>query len=58
MVVRAVTMPVNAPPMMTATARSITLPRLMNSLNSTKNFFMLALWLIGQNVYPKSHRFT
>ena len=36
--VRAVTMPVNAPPVMTATARSMTLPRLMNSLNSAKNF--------------------
>ena len=31
-VVSAVTMDVNAPPMMTATAKSITLPRLMNSL--------------------------
>ena len=40
-VVSAVTMDVNAPPMMTATAKSITLPRLMNSLNSLKNFFMV-----------------
>ena len=46
LVVRAVTMPVNAPPMMTATARSMTLPRLMNSLNSAKNFFMLALSVV------------
>lgn len=40
LVVSAVTMAVNAPPMMTATARSITLPRLMKSLNSPRNFFM------------------
>ena len=40
-VVSAVTMDVNAPPMMTATAKSITLPRLMNSLNSLKSFFMV-----------------
>ena len=39
-VVSAVTMDVNAPPMITATAKSITLPRLMNSLNSLRNFFM------------------
>lgn len=37
------TMAVNAAPMTTATARSITLPWLMKSLNSCKNFFMEAL---------------
>ena len=36
-----VTMDVNAPPMMTPTARSITLPRLMNSLNSLSSAFMV-----------------
>ena len=35
-----VTMDVNAPPIMTPTARSITLPRLMNSLNSLSSAFM------------------
>ena len=40
LVVSAVTMPVNAPPMMTPTAMSITLPRMTNSLNSDANFFM------------------
>ena len=39
-VVSAVTMPVNAPPMMTPTAMSITLPRRANFLNSSMNFFM------------------
>ena len=35
-----VTIAVKAPPMMTPTAMSITLPRLMNSSNSLSNFFM------------------
>ena len=37
LLVSAVTMDVNAPPMMTPTAMSMTLPRLMNSLNSLMN---------------------
>lgn len=36
-----VTMAVNAAPMMMPTAISITLPRLMNSLNSAKRLFMV-----------------
>ena len=40
--VRDVTMAVNAAPMMTPTAISMTLPRLMNSLNSPKNFFTVS----------------
>ena len=36
----AFTIDVNAPPMITPTARSITLPRVMNFLNSAKNFFI------------------
>ena len=36
----AVTIALNAPPIITPTARSSTLPRLMNSLNSPKNFFI------------------
>lgn len=35
---RELTIVVNAPPTTTPTARSITLPRLMNSLNSSINF--------------------
>ena len=35
-----VTIAVKAPPMITPTAMSITLPRLMNSLNSPMNFFI------------------
>ena len=34
-------MAVNAPPIITPTAMSITLPRLMNSLNSLSNVFMV-----------------
>ena len=35
-----VTIAPNAPPMITPTAKSMTLPRLMNSLNSAINFFI------------------
>ena len=42
-----VTMAVKAPPMMTATARSMTLPLLMNSLNSLKSFFIVVPLVVG-----------
>ncbi|EJW98040.1 hypothetical protein EVA_13855 [gut metagenome] len=34
------TIPLNAPPMTTPTAMSMTLPRMAKSLNSCKNFFI------------------
>ncbi len=52
LLVSAVTIDVKAPPMMTPTAMSITLPRLMNSLNSSKNCFTVSLLMIGSNSYP------
>ena len=52
--VSAVTMDVNAPPMMTPTARSITLPRLMNSLNSLRKVFMSILLLRNAPLWKQS----
>ena len=45
-----VTIAVNAPPIITPTAMSITLPRLMNSLNSLSNAFMVAPRSCGARV--------
>ena len=40
---REVMMPLNAPPMITPTAMSITFPRAMNCLNSFRNCFICAV---------------
>ena len=44
-----VTMAVNAPPMMTPTAMSMTLPRMMNSLNSLMNLFICSPLVVVQS---------
>ena len=50
--VSAVTIAVNALPIITPTARSITLPREMKVLNSLKNFLMITLLKKSQSDEP------